>query len=76
MWREIALRLVQRDIRSTASKLPERMKTWACFNDAWSVIWLYEADSVVMGLIIVGRCDIYAVLGYTVAQEVVQWKMP
>ena len=55
MWREVALRLDQRDIRSTA-KLPERKRTRACFNDAWGVIWL-KAGSDVMGLIIVGGCD-------------------
>ena len=56
MWREVALRLDQRDIRSTASKLPERKRTRACFDDAWRVIWL-KAGSDVMGLIIAGGCD-------------------
>ena len=50
------MRLDQRDIRSTASKLPERKRTRACFDDAWRVIWL-KAGSDVMGLIIAGGCD-------------------
>ncbi len=55
-WRESALRLGQRDIRSTAN-MPERKRTRALRINDGCVILLSEAGSGAMKSIIVGRCD-------------------